>query len=487
MTPANDAGSDESGASLGTRLSDFVGRAQAELASCEVDTLDAVRDRLADEAQRGGLPEGDVHVALKRIITARGVSGSDPCGPGLSVVKASNVEREEVEWVWTGRVPRRKTTIIEGDPGLGKSTLTLDVAARVTRGWPMPGCDVESAPADVVLLCSEDGIADTIKPRLAAHGADLDRVHIVTGVPAGDGLNRPFTIPHDVPLLRELVLRVNAALIIIDPLIAHLAGGVNSYKDHDVRIALAPLSALAEESGAAIVFVRHLVKSRAGQAIHQGGGSIGFIASVRSALVVVKDPDDPVGRIVASQKSNLAPPSRSLRFTLESASPTDPARIHWRGESDHSASELLADPERGDDSSALDEAVEFLRAELSGGARWSKEIQRLYRDAGHTDATVRRARPKAGVSTDKVGDRWMWSLRDQDAQGVFGLVESDDEHLEPLGGDLGVSPVVAAQTGQDAHSQDMSILADSADECGGPPSVAGVSIDHFSDKSHTAR
>jgi len=458
----SDGSSDDGAANGAARFAAFVARAKEELAQSGPADLEKVRDRLEDEAERDGLPAGNVHTALAQALKALDRSSPD-CAAlfELSVVSAAEVRPEKVSWLWDGRIPKGKMALIEGDPGLGKSTLCLDLAARVTSGRPMPGSDDRQAPANVVLISSEDGIADTTVPRLEAHDADLGRVTIVRGVPVDEGpdpLLRPFTIPGDVEMLRRTVLEVGARLVVIDPLMAHMASGVNTYRDQDVRAALAPFSRLADESGATILFVRHLVKSRAGQAIHQGGGSIGIIASVRSALVVVRDPDDGRGRIVASQKSNLARASRSLRFSLEPTGPNGAARIVWGGESDHLAEELLADPERGNDQSAIAEAVEFLRTELAEGPRWSREVQKAHREAGLTDATIRRAKVPAGVVSIRSDGRWMWSLRDQGAQGVLDLTELPDEHLERRCPDLGVSRKSVAQSRQGAHPRGVSTL-----------------------------
>ena len=186
-----------------------------------------------------------------------------------TVVSLAEVVPEAVRWVWPGRVPLGKLTLLDGDPGVGKSAVLLDVAARVSRGGAMPDGtrgDV-GGPAGVVLLTTEDGLADTVRPRLEAAGADLARVVAVTGIPGGQGQGpRPVVLPRDWLEVARVVARNRARLVIIDPLMAYLDGMVNAYRDQDARQALLPLSTLAEHTDAAIVVVRHLTKSAGGSA-----------------------------------------------------------------------------------------------------------------------------------------------------------------------------------------------------------------------------
>jgi hypothetical protein len=467
----------------------FVRRAKAELRECkEVADWEETRDRLADEAEAAGLPSGNVHHELAKLRSQLRPTPASPLQPQLSIVRASDVPPERVEWVWEDRIPKGKTSFVEGDPGLGKSMMCTDLAARVTSGRPMPMSHEPQDPGTVLLVSSEDGIADTIVPRLQTHGADLSRVRIIQGVPVDDdfgtsGPLRPFVIPGDVGLLRNEVLESQASLVIIDPLMAHLFVGVNSYRDQDVRAALAPLSALAEETGVAIVFVRHLVKSRAGQAIHQGGGSIGFIASARSALVVVADPEDPDSRIVASQKNNLARPRRSLRFTFEVTVPGGPARIRWGAETDYLAAGLLSDGDTRDRNHLAD-AVEFLEMELAEGPVWVEDLKSKASRAGHTWITIRRAKEKVGAKShrDGVAGRWVWHIPEhQGAQGVLLLGAQSDEHLEQDAPEQGKGAYQPSESPQDAHSREMSTLGslrsgEDVDEAQVPRDSGGTSL-----------
>jgi len=167
----------------------------------------------------------------------------------------ADVKSQAVEWLWANRIPRAKLTLLEGDPDEGKSTVAFDLAARVSTGAAMPLDTTMTKPAGVVILSAEDALGDTIRPRLEAAGADLDRI-------LGFRFEELPTIPEGLTVIEQAIKRVEAALIIIDPLVAFFSRAVHAYRDHDVRRALTPLMALAERTGAAVLAVRHLNKAR---------------------------------------------------------------------------------------------------------------------------------------------------------------------------------------------------------------------------------
>lgn len=344
----------------------------------------------------------------------------------------SNVAPERVGWLWHSRIPRGKLTLVDGDPGTGKSSATTDLAARVSTGkaWP-DGSKCEAG--GVVIMSAEDGLADTIRPRLDAAGADPGRVLSLATI-SEDGYDRLPSVPDDLDIIRRGVERVSASLVVIDPLMAFLSGDVNSHKDQDVRRALAPLARLAEDTGAAIVVVRHLNKASGGNPIYRGGGSIGIIGAARSGLLVAKDPEDERRRVLASIKSNLAPPAPSLAFVLTEAD-NGAVRVDWKGESSLDAAALLSAPVDQEEKSVLDEAMEFLRDALVRGPVWSVQVKKDARNAEVSEATLRRAKTMLKVRSTKEADgSWSWSL--PDAQGVHfeheGSQASQDEHLEHL-------------------------------------------------------
>jgi hypothetical protein len=326
----------------------------------------------------------------------------------------STVTPERVRWLWPGRIPAGKLTILDGDPGLGKSVATMDLAARVSAGLGLPdGAACE--PAGVVILNAEDGLADTVLPRLVAAGGDPARVLALTGVPDESGLGeRPPALPVDLPRLRAAIRRVGAALVVVDPLMAYLGGEVNAHRDQDVRRALHPLAHLAGETGAAVLVVRHLTKMAGGSPIHRGGGSIGIIGAARSGLLVARDPDDPERRVLASTKCNLARLPPALAYRLEPHAETAALRVAWCGESPHTAESLLAAPRDDEERGALAEAVEVLRCLLAGGPVAAAEVQASARRAGVADVTLRRAKSALGVRSLRSGfaaeASWYWQL-----------------------------------------------------------------------------
>ena len=369
---------------------------------------------------------------------AREVSGS-PSTNGHQPYRATtlaNVEPERVRWLWPSRLPLGKLVVLDGDPDVGKSTLTLDLAARVTTGRPMPGVDLAAVPAaDVILLAAEDGLGDTIRPRLDAAGADAARVHHLDAAPAYDDDGRvvgwgPPTIPGGVPALEALVVETGAVLVVVDVLMAYLHGRADAHRDQDVRQALAPMADMAGRTGCCVMLVRHIPKSqrRAGQAIAAGTGSIGIIGAVRAGMLAGPDPDDDTGqrRVLARSKGNLAPPWPSLSYQLVcatcgatacEATGHGPARIEWLGVSHHSGDSLLSHPPDPDERSALDEAAAWLvdlLATMPDQEMSARSVKAAARDAGMAIRTVERARTQAGVTTQRVGfgqdSQYVWRL-----------------------------------------------------------------------------
>jgi hypothetical protein len=341
-----------------------------------------------------------------------------PGAAGPVVVTLADVEPEAVEWLWAGRIPRGKLTLLDGDPGLGKSTVAYDIAARVSRGLPMPVETTGADAADVVLLSHEDGLADTIRPRLEAADADLGRVHSIQAIPEAGGARLP-SLPEDLDRIIGVVAGREAALLIIDPLFAYLAPAVDSFRDHDIRAALAPLAAAAERSRAAVLVIRHLNKRVGGPALYRGGGSIGIIGLARSGLVVAADPDDPTGRILASVKNNLSRPAPSLRWKLVDAA-NGVARVEWLGPSDHGADALLAESiEQPTERNALREACDFLREILSAGETSGTEVLKQARELGISGRTIERAKRQLHVEHRKQfgSGRFLWFLPNGDGRG----------------------------------------------------------------------
>ena len=353
--------------------------------------------------------------------------GPDPNELPDGLLRMIDIEAQRIEWLWWGRLALGKITVWDGDPGLGKSTTTLDIAARVSSGRPFPGELGWRDPAGVVLLSAEDDPGDTIRPRLDAAGAQLQRVCIRQTVPDYDGgisqqvYHRPPSIPIDLAVIEADITAIGAKLVIIDPLMAFLSSGIDGHKDQDVRRALAALKAMAERTRAAVVLVRHLSKAVGAPALMRGGGSIGIIGAARFGLLAAKDPDDPARRLIATTKSNLAIEAETLAYRLESVEGTDVARVVWDGTSSLRADELVRPQEDEEQRSERDHAVEFLRDALDHGPRPKNDIARDARSAGVSDKQLRRAREKLGIKPTKssMSGPWVWELPPEDAHPAY--------------------------------------------------------------------
>jgi hypothetical protein len=325
---------------------------------------------------------------------------------------ANTVIPERVRWLWPGYIPFGKVTMLDGDPGLGKSTILIDLAAPISTGGELPN-GKRHKPMGTILLMGEDGAGDTIVPRLINAGADLAMVGIQDGYLNDQGQVIPASFPSDIPNLKEDIITASAGLVVIDPVMSYLDPDINSNNDQQVRRALMPLAELAEKTGAAIVLLRHLNKASSTSALYRGGGSIGFVGVARSGLIVARDPDAPERVVLASTKSNLGPPPPSLNYRLVGCE-NGAARVEWEGHSTHTAESLVQRPENDSERTAHDDAVSFLRELLVPGVPMaSKEVWRQANEAGQARNTVLRAKNTLGVEVVKVrtlDGAWTWTL-----------------------------------------------------------------------------
>jgi|GEM_PF-612160 len=371
--------------------------------------------RTMDSAYDPTLPLDELETELDNLTRLVSADGS---GPGPVLLNMSDVLPEHISWLWPGRIAHGKVTMIAGDPGLGKSFLTLDIAARVSRGHPFPDSpDAPNPAGGVVLLSAEDDPGDTIRPRLDEAGADVSRIGILTAVrcATGDGPSgeRPFNLTRDLCNLERAIDKIpGCRLVVIDPISAYL-GGTDSHKNADVRAVLAPLSELAGRLDVAVVAVTHLRKGD-GPALYRSMGSLAFVAAARSAWAVSKDPDDPTGRrrLFLPMKNNIAPDLSGLAFELRPSGET--AVIAWNDAPvTISADEALSAGRDGQgEQSAVDEVVAWLEDYLSGGPQPSKEVKRQAKEDGIALRTLDRAKAKLGVVPGKDGMQggWHWRL-----------------------------------------------------------------------------
>jgi archaellum biogenesis ATPase FlaH len=304
-------------------------------------------------------------------------------------MRLCEVKRERVEF-YGGRIPRGKITIVEGDPGEGKSLLVAYSVGALTTGRSLLG-DSTRDPEIVLMLAYEDDAGATLRPRLEAAGADLERVHILSTP------EKPLTLDEDgIKKIRELVLMTGASFVGIDPLAAALPAKVNPNSDVQVRNALQPLVAVAGDTGAAAVIVRHLNKSTENaRALYRGSGSMGIAGLARSVFLLARDPDNEDRRILAAVKTNLTktPPSVAFRIVEEAGVP----RLEYIGETTHRADDFAVPPMAPEERGALLEGVEFLKSVLSDGPRDQSQVVAEAKEAGISAPTIQRAKRRLGV------------------------------------------------------------------------------------------
>jgi hypothetical protein len=331
--------------------------------------------------------------------------------PAPVLVGMDSVQAKPVEWLWELWIPRGCVTVLDGDPGLGKSALALDLAARVSRGWAMPprsGAEtVEAGPSGgVLLLSAEDDLARTIRPRLDAAGADARRIDVLEAVRDGEE-DRPPVLPWDLGLVEQYIRDKGIVLVVVDPLLAYLDSAINSHHDQEVRRCLHRLKLLAERTGVAIFVIRHLNKETGGPALYRGGGSIGIIGAARSALLVGRDPSHPDTRVLAMNKSNLGPTPASLTYGLEAAGGV--ARIAWGEETTLTADDILGHAGGPRKKSVVEQCAELLRENYAGKAISVKELTERCQAAGFSETSIKRARALVKAKAQKSGfeEEWM--------------------------------------------------------------------------------
>jgi len=341
--------------------------------------------------------------------------------PGLVSHCAAEIPPQRIEWLWPGRLALGKHTCIAGEPGTGKSQLSIAIAAAVTVGGQWPCGEDQSPLGNVIVLSAEDGASDTIVPRLMAAGADLDRVHIVSAVLDDTG-RRGVSLQSDLKLLERKIDEIGgAAMVVVDPVSSYL-GKTDSHKNSEVRGVLEPLSEMAERKRVCILSVTHFSKGGANntsKALHRFIGSIAFTGAPRAAFAVIEDADNEGRRLLLHAKNNLAKAPQGLAFRLEQCLVEGDilaSRIVWETEPVAiTANEALAADNAGPENrTAKAEAMGFLQATLADGPVSAADIDRMSVDHGFTKKVVRSAREALQVKVDRdgfgPGSKSMWSL-----------------------------------------------------------------------------
>jgi len=366
------------------------------------DDLRAASARVAD-GDDGAIDET---VRLRDEIRAleAGLGRATPSGREPAITALADVQSEHVSWLWHPRIPIGKVTILVGDPGLGKTWLSLALAAAVSRGWPLPGDDAPREPRDVLFLTAEDGLADTIRPRLDALDACIARVQALEGIRREDGRVGNVSLA-DLDILEKALESVRPGLVIVDPVQAYLGAGTDMHRANEVRPLLQGLSALAERYGAAILAIGHLRKGGADRAIYRSLGSIDLAAAARSMLLVAADPDDERRRLVAHAKSNLEQAGETLAYRL------DGGRFFWDGTSELGPEDLVRAPVAPAER-PRDAAAEWLALILAEGPKTVSQLKEEALASGTSWRTVERAKQSLRVQAEKSGfsGGWQWRL-----------------------------------------------------------------------------
>lgn len=317
-------------------------------------------------------------------------------------VDLSSVEAKEVAWLMPPLIPYGMITVMEGDPGIGKSYLAMHIAAQISIGGNLPGVP-KIKKGRVLYISAEDDPAYTIRPRIDAMGGDPRRIRIQADYMA-----------LDQPGLRKLLLEVRRkppTLIIIDPLFAYVGSDKDMYRPNVIRELLSELKEIAEETGTAILLVRHLTKTKRDKAIYQGMGSMDVIGAARSAFLVTQHPDNPNQKLVLHVKHNIAERGQSWIYELIKENEDALPILHWIGPSDITIDDLMT-REEGNRKSAFDKAIDFLREELKDRPQPAALIQEKAERLDISKRTLDRAREEIGVIAQKKRKEWMLSLPD---------------------------------------------------------------------------
>lgn len=300
----------------------------------------------------------------------------------VKIIRMSDVELTPVDWLWKPYLPFGKLSVLQGNPGEGKTYFAMHLAAACTNGKLLPNME-RMEPFNVIYQTAEDGLGDTVKPRLIEAGADLDRVLVI------DDSEVQLTLSDE--RIEKAIVENNARLVIIDPIQAYLGADVDMNRANEVRPIFMRLGQVAQRTGCAILLIGHLNKAAGMQSLQRGLGSIDIAAAVRSVMFIGKLKHDPTMRILTHEKSSLAPPGASLAFSLG-----DEGGFRWVGEYDITADEMLSgiEPQR---ETKTQQAKDLICTLLAGGKQvLSEDIDKAALERGIPGRTVRDAKRELG-------------------------------------------------------------------------------------------
>ena len=312
----------------------------------------------------------------------------------VEIIRMSEVDTQIVEWLWEPYIPFGKVTIVQGNPGEGKTTFALRLAAACTNRKPFPHMAAHE-PFNVIYQTAEDGLGDTIKPRLMEAEADLDRVLVI------DESNQGLSLSDE--RIERAIRQTGARLIILDPIQAYVGEKTDMNKANEIRPMFRRLAEIAERTGCAVILIGHLNKAAGGQSAYRGLGSIDFRAAARSVLLIGRVKREPNVRVIVHDKSSLAPEGKPIAFCL------DPETgFSWIGEYDITADELLSGA--GGNTATKTEQAERLILDLlaDGKELASEDIVKAAAEAGISERTVQNAKRNMGgiLGARRVGGQW---------------------------------------------------------------------------------
>jgi hypothetical protein len=421
-----------------------------------VDWINAHGDAAEPDAMRAEIE------ALARTVEPwrpDGSSGGSRWEP--DVIRLADLEPKKVSWLWCGRLPLGRISLLVGRAGCGKSFLACDIAAKISTGahWPDPGFDC--APlGDVLLLNVEDDANDTLRPRLDAAGADCRRVHLLRAakIVSADGGER--TVAFDltnVDLIRDALGRLpDCKLVVVDPVGSFLGAGIDMHRDNEIRSVLMPLAAIASERGVAVMLICHTRKALAPYADDMTLGSRAFTGLARSVLHLMADPNDEKRKLLLMGKTNLSLPPPGLAFRIVGS----PGRLEWEPDpvqgiraDDIVAAAVRRRSSRGPEAEALEEAATWLSAALANGPRLAKDLRDEWvHGKDGSERTLKRAKQFLQVEAyrEQVPGPWWWRLP------AKGANSTQDAKLGPLGPleKLGPLGPLAKNKGKTAISDD---------------------------------
>ena len=324
--------------------------------------------------------------------------------PNLKLINMEQVEVEKIDWLLYPFIPFGKVTIVQGDPGEGKPTMVLQIIAKLTKGEAvLPSGSDEPAleektmdlePVNVIYQTAEDGLGDTIKPRLLSAGADCSRVMVI------DDNDQALTMMD--ARLEEAIIKTKARLVVLDPIQGFLGAAVDMHRANEIRPLMKRVAVLAEKYHCAIILIGHMNKNSNGKSSYRGLGSIDFQAAARSVLIVGRIKDEPEIRVVCHVKSSLAPEGKSIAFRLDKDT-----GFEWIGEYDISADDLLSGDNRGQ---KIHEAKEFLKEILVSGSVAQTKVAEEAESRGIKKKTLWNAKKELEIESVKIGNQWFWML-----------------------------------------------------------------------------